>query len=400
MRILYVTRRAWPALGGIETLVHNIAQGISPDHDIGLIALRIDDGPFSLTSDGPRLPAPFEPFLDGRVTVSPLVLTRSRRLALAPLFLQEVPLLRRYAFSRARVALVWLYAHVVASQLQDAAAKADVVHIWGDGFPAAAALLAAHRAGRPVVITPFMHRRQWGDDVASVAVYKRADRVAALLEPEAQQYRDLGVSPNRVLVAGACSPGVGSPRAAGLRRRHSIVGPLVLYLAVRSEHKGFHLLLEAGRRIPAAAGVTIAIAGPGPPLEPSGNPEGARVIDLGTLSAADRADWLHAADMLCLPSAGETFGMVLLEAWSAGTPVVTSDIPSLRELVTKSGGGRIVARDAPAFAEAICTLAEDPQQLQAMGSAGRRYWQEHCTVERVARWHESLYEELCVAGRR
>jgi glycosyltransferase involved in cell wall biosynthesis len=394
MRILYVTRRAWPALGGIETLVHNIAQGISPDHEIGLIALRIDDGPFSLTSDGPCLPDPFEPFLDGRVTVSPLVLTRLRRLALAPLFLQEVPLLRRYAFSRARVALVWLYAHVVASQLQDAAAKADVVHIWGDGFPAAAALLAARRAGRPVVITPFMHRRQWGDDVASVAVYKRADRVAALLEPEAQQYRALGVSPNRVLVAGACSPGVGSAPAAGIRTRHAIAGALVLYLGSRTAHKGLNVLLDAGRKIPAEAGVTIAVGGPGPALEPSNHGEGARVIDLGTISEAERAEWLYAADMLCLPSAGETFGIVLLEAWSAGTPVVTSDIPSLKELVANSGGGRAVARDATAFAEAICTLIKDPPGLKAMGSAGRRYWQENFTSERVARWHESLYEEL------
>jgi glycosyltransferase involved in cell wall biosynthesis len=395
MRILYVTRRAWPAVGGIETLVHHIARGVSERHEIEIIALRIDNDPVTRTSDCPTLACPFEPFLDGAVPVSPLRLSRPQRLALTPFFLQEVPLIRRYAFGRLRLPLVYLYACVVASALKRAALRADVVHIWTDGFLAAAALRAARRAGRPAIITPFMHRRQWGDDVASVAIYKRADRVAALLDAEASDYRELGVDTDRIVVAGACSPGVGAPHHTGVLARHAITGPLVLYLGGRAEHKGVGILLAAARKIPASANITIAIAGPGPDLNAVRDGSSARVLDLGKLSDSERAEWLHGADVLCLPSAGETFGLVVLEAWSAGTPVLTSDIPALRQLVERSGGGRFVARDATALAGAICELVQDPVGLKAMGAAGLQYWRDHFTVDRVASWHESLYTDLC-----
>jgi len=50
------------------------------------------------------------------------------------------------------------------------------------------------------------------------------------------------------------------------------------------------------------------------------------VLDAGRVSEGDKYDWLAAADLLCLPSLGETFGVVILEAWSVGTPAVVSDI--------------------------------------------------------------------------
>lgn len=400
MRILYLTRRAWPAVGGIETVVRQVSRGVARDQDVEVVALRIDNGPVSRVSDGPRLPAPFEPFTDGSVPISPLRLSGKQRLALAPLCLQLAPLADRHAFGSARLALSWLYAQVVAPQLASAASRADVVHVWSDGFPAAAGLLAGRRAGRPVVITPFMHRGQWGDDAASLAVYRRADRVVALLEPEAEAYRSLGVEARRVVVSGACSPGVGPADGAALRRRRGIEGPLVLFLGARSEHKGHRILLEAAARVPATTGLTLAFVGQGPPLEVPEVVAGTRILDVGPVDDPERAGWLRAADLLCLPSAGETFGVAVLEAWSVGTPVLTSDIPQLHRLVSQSGGGRAVPRDSSAIADALVTLLGDPQQLAAMGAAGRRHWQENFTVERVSDWHVSLYRELKRTGPR
>jgi glycosyltransferase involved in cell wall biosynthesis len=394
MRILYITRRSWPAVGGIETLLRHISQGIARNHHVELVALRIDQGPGSRVSDGPRLPAPFEPFDDAGVRVSPLCLSSVQRLGLTPLLLQNLPIAGRYAFGRARLVLAALYSHIVAPQLVEAAFRADVVHIWTDGFPAAAGLLAARRAGRPVVITPFMHRGQWGDDYASVATYRRADRVAALLEPEAEHYGELGVSPERIGVSGACTPGVAAADGTVVRNRFGIKGPLVLFLGARSEAKGYHLLRQAAALVPPSANLTIGFVGLGAPLESFRATPGARVIEVGQVSDQERAEWLHAADLVCLPSAGETFGMVVLEAWSAGKPVLTSDIPPLRRLVELSGGGRAVPRDVASIANALMALAADPTQRVSMGAAGRRYWQENFTVERVCDWHVALYEEL------
>ena len=394
LRILYLTRRAWPAIGGIETLVRDVARGVGRAHEVELMALRIDNEPMSPVSDGPRLAPPFEPFTDGPVTVSPLCMSRRQRIALSPLLLQQVPLVRRYTAGRARHGFAWLYARVVAPQLAAAAARAEVMHIWSDGFPAAAGLLAARRAGLPVIITPFIHRGEWGDDKASLATYRQADRVAALVRPGAEDYVALGVAPERVVVSGACSPGVGVADGEALRRRHGIDGPLVLFLGHRGEHKGHRILLEAAVRVPGRDGTTFAFVGPGPPLSALAFQEGTRILDIGEVDDGQRAEWLHAANLLCLPSASESFGVVVLESWSAGTPVLTSDIPVLRSLVGESGGGLTVARNADAIADALRSLLADPVSLVAMGAAGHRHWQDNYSVERVSDWHVSLYEEV------
>jgi phosphatidylinositol alpha-1,6-mannosyltransferase len=264
--------------------------------------------------------------------------------------------------------------------------------MWGSDLVAAASVRGARLAGVPVAITPFAHERQWGDDPASAAAYREADAVVALLETDADVYRRLGAPASRVEVCGVCSPGVQSGGGSDLRERLGIMGPLVLFLGVRRPYKGYDVLLEAIPRVAATRpDVTFAFVGPGDPIEADGPP---RVIDAGEADDAERADWLDAADLMCLPSAGEIFPVSILEAWSVGTPVLTSEIPTLHELVDRSGGGATAAREPEAVAEAIVALLAEPERLQALGESGHRFWKAHHTVEAVTRWHEELYERL------
>jgi glycosyltransferase involved in cell wall biosynthesis len=167
----------------------------------------------------------------------------------------------------------------------------------------------------------------------------------------------------------------------------------VLFLGVRRPYKGFDLIsasapLVAKRR----SDVTFAFVGPGPAL--AGNNGEARLLDVGAVDDDEKAAWLDAADLLCLPSRGEIFPVSILEAWSVGTPVLVSELPTLRELVGKAGGGEAVALDSGSLAEAMLELIEQPQRLRELGEAGRRFWSENCTVEAVAKWHEQLYGSL------
>jgi glycosyltransferase involved in cell wall biosynthesis len=124
----------------------------------------------------------------------------------------------------------------------------------------------------------------------------------------------------------------------------------------------------------------LGVAGPGEPIEQEG------VLDLGTLDDSDRGRWLAAADLVCLPSAAESFGLVVLEAWSAGTPVVVSDIPSLRELV--DGAGVVAARTGEAFAEAIVDALSKPE----LAAAGRERLRSRYTPAAVTARVEAAYE--------
>lgn len=395
MRLVYVARRYWPAIGGVESFTRDIARELADRHEITVLAQRIDNGPTTRLSDSLAPPPTFEPFDDGSVHVQPLRIPASRRALLLPLVSQVVPGLRRYAYGRTRLATASLYGRMVGPVLASSLRGADAVHMWGGDLLAAAVIQAARLAGVPVAITPFAHRDQWGDDLASAVLYRNASRVIGLLEADTRLYRELGVPPERLAVSGICSRGLQPGGGRAIRARYDIKGALVLYLGVRRAYKGFDLLLEATHHLPAArpgADITFAFVGPGPKLPLTG--AACRILDIGAVGDEERAAWVDAADLLCLPSEGEIFPASILEAWSLGKPVITSDIPSLQELVDRSGGGIAVPRRPQAVAKAIAGLVSEHSRMQAMGEAGRAFWAARHTVEAVAGWHERLYASL------
>lgn len=124
---------------------------------------------------------------------------------------------------------------------------------------------------------------------------------------------------------------------------------------------------------------TLVLAGPPDPatdltallamLTPT---ERARVTELGILDDDQKAALLGRATCLVLPSTNESFGLVVLEAWMQGTPVIAMDIPVLRETNTDGVAGLLVdPADADSIAEAIAALLDDPAATESMGRAGR-----------------------------
>jgi phosphatidyl-myo-inositol alpha-mannosyltransferase len=94
---------------------------------------------------------------------------------------------------------------------------------------------------------------------------------------------------------------------------------------------------------------------------------------LGSVDKDELWDQLHRADVLCAPSlGGESFGMVLIEAFAAGTPVVASDIAGYRQVVSHGRDGLLVPPAQPLeLAEALRSLWLDPERRATMGAAAR-----------------------------
>src|SRR4051794_33321157 len=160
--------------------------------------------------------------------------------------------------------------------------------------------------------------------------------------------------PNGVsLPADGVAPPV--PRAPGAPLRIAFVGQGV-------ERKGLPVLLRAFEalrgQVPAELTVIGVTADELAPLlvEVEG------VTALGRVDDSVKEAALRAADVLCAPSlGGESFGMVLTEAFAAGTPVIASDIAGYRDVVTDGVDGLLVPRgDATALAESLRDLALDP----------------------------------------
>jgi glycosyltransferase involved in cell wall biosynthesis len=396
LRILLTTPRSAPARGGIESFLQHVSRGLARDHDVTLLTQRIDEGETTRLTDSLRPPPVFAPFDDHGVSVTQLRFTRAQRARMLPAGAQVVPGLRRYAYGRARIPLAAAHSRVAAPMIAREASEADLIHVWGGGLLASAGVSAGERLGIPVLITPFVHRGQWGDDAASKIAYRRADRVIGLLDYDCAVLRELGVAPDRVAECPVCSPGVPRGHGEAWRREHDVTGPLVAFLGVRRPYKGFDVLRAAlpdlGRTLPS---VTVAFAGPGEPIL---GEDAVRVIDRGPVSEQERGALLEAADVLCLPSAGEIFPVTILEAWSAETAVLTSDIPPLAELVRRSGGGIAVPRIPAAIAAGIAKIIGDGPDTFA--ARGHHFWRANATVDAVVSRHLELYRGVLPPERR
>jgi glycosyltransferase involved in cell wall biosynthesis len=188
------------------------------------------------------------------------------------------------------------------------------------------------------------------------------------------------------------SEDLGTEEREQARRRLGITGLLVVFAGVRRDYKGADVLYAAAPSIGAnVEHVTIAFVGPGEPMRPI---RGVSIVDAGEVDQPTMGDWIRAADVLALPSLYEACSIVVLEAWSAGVPVVVSDIPTLACQVEASGGGVAVPRDPEQVADAIIGLLEDPERRRALGVSGRAYWEAHCPIGGIVTAHEELYARL------
>ena len=96
-----------------------------------------------------------------------------------------------------------------------------------------------------------------------------------------------------------------------------------------------------------------------------------------------------------MPSAGEGFGLVFLEAMAAGRPVVAWMTKDVRAAVTNEETGLLVAgQDATKMSDAILRLLNERGVARAMGERGRRRAEESFSLTAVASGLERVYSEL------
>ena len=105
----------------------------------------------------------------------------------------------------------------------------------------------------------------------------------------------------------------------------------------------------------------------------------------------------HACNVFVLPSRHEPFGIVVLEAWSAGKPVIVSHVGGLRALVDDGKTGLFVDPDSASAADELEAklqeLIANPAMCEAMGSAGRQNAIDHYDWSGIVARLEEIYQE-------
>jgi phosphatidylinositol alpha-mannosyltransferase len=170
----------------------------------------------------------------------------------------------------------------------------------------------------------------------------------------------------------------------------------ILFVGRPEERKGLPILLTAFGALVEHVPCRLTVIGAEREdvLRYLADPELMDSIDvLGRVSGESLWAELHGADVLCAPSlSGESFGMVLTEAFAAGTPVIASAIAGYSDVVTDGVDGLLVPpADPQRLAEELQRVYHEPKRLAAMGEAARRSAQRYAWP-RVADQVTAVYE--------
>jgi phosphatidyl-myo-inositol alpha-mannosyltransferase len=175
---------------------------------------------------------------------------------------------------------------------------------------------------------------------------------------------DYEVIPNGVAVPSDADPGSRENR--------------VVFVGRHEPRKGLPVLLRAWPEVRRQTGARLRVVG-ADPLQVRLLLTRLRISDdgidaLGFVSEHERTNELLKAKAFVAPSVGgESFGMVLTEAFACATPVVASDIPGYRDVMTPETGVLVPPDDPRVLAQAIASLlADEPRRLELGAGARRR----------------------------
>ncbi len=175
----------------------------------------------------------------------------------------------------------------------------------------------------------------------------------------------------------------------------------ILFVGRPEERKGLPILLTAFNALVEHVPCKLTVIGAEREdvLRYVADPDLLRFMDIrGRVSGPSLWDELHRADVLCAPSlSGESFGMVLTEAFAAGTPVIASAIAGYSDVVSDGVDGLLVPPGDPQrLAEELQRVHHEPERLLEMGAAARRSARRYAWP-RVADQVTAVYERAIAA---
>ncbi|MBF9068644.1 glycosyltransferase family 4 protein [Streptacidiphilus fuscans] len=342
MRIGVVCPYAWDVPGGVQFHVRDLAEHlIGLGHEVSVLAPADDDTPLPpyVTSAGRAVPVPYNGSV-ARLNFGFLSAARVRR---------------------------WLHE-----------GRFEVLHIHEPATPSLS-LLACWAASGPIVATfhtsnPRSRAMIAAEPILQPALEKISARIAVSEYARTTLVEHLGgdavVIPNGVDVDFFASA---EPKPEWQGETIGFVG------RINEPRKGLPTLLEALPKILAERpAVRLIVAGKGDEEEAVKDlPREIRdrITFLGMVSDQDKARLLRSVDLYIAPNTGgESFGIILVEALSAGAPVVASDLDAFRQVLDGGSSGELFpVEDGEALAQAVIRLLGDPERREALSDTGSRH---------------------------
>ena len=289
--------------------------------------------------------------------------------------------------------------------------------VFAVGYPytnfSYAALKTARAANAPLLLTPFLHLATPGDPVNrtytkphQIRLLAEADAVIVQTSLEAAAVRNWGIADRQVVTLGMAVEH--AEVTGGIRDRFRSqlgIGPairVVGHLATLDQNKGTNDLILSLSRINTGRTerdqAHLILAGPSSPdfevwLAEQPAATASWLHRLGPIPLADRADFFAAVDLFSMPSRTDSFGIVFLEAWANGLPVVAAAAGGVPDVVRDGEAGYLVPfGDLDQMSARLAALIDSPELARSLGEIGRRMvangytWEDrYATLESHAR---------------
>ena len=262
--------------------------------------------------------------------------------------------------------------------------RPEVIVGYEYSAPALTALLYARLRGARYIVwtegTTHSERHiTWGQKLTRRLIIPRAQAYLATSLAACENLARLGAAPERIVEAPQCHDVTWLANEADrLRPAAGPRPPTILYVGFLNERKGVRQLLEAFEHIHRALPeARLILAGRGTlhrELADRAGRMGARrdVEFLDFVEPKRVPEVLAAADVFVLPSLEDTFGVVVVEAWASGLPVVCSRFAGAASYIRGPLDGLIVDPTQPAeMGKTIVDLLRQPEMRQRMAVRGK-----------------------------
>jgi glycosyltransferase involved in cell wall biosynthesis len=383
LRLVLITRRFWPLVGGAEMTMANLAAALQEaGHQVTILTAAWNpDWPMEI---------------------------QHRSVSV-----------KRIQQSNRRFFGTWQYMRGLRRWLCEHRSEYDMVYVSMLKHDAYGAVAVGRRLGFPVVL------RAEGSGPTGDVAWQHADRfggwirrrcrlASAIVAPSSVIQQELATAgydvdrlhfiPNGVSVAPERNSQRRMTAREALGTAHAVLSlgndtKLAVYTGRLNEEKGLTCLVDAWARVLRHRSNTrLWLVGEGPLRDKLAEQiERLRIrgrcVLVGSFDSVE--ELLSAADLFVLPSREEGMSIALLEAMASGLPIVATDIPANRTLITSGEHGLLVPPDDPAtLATAIGEVLEAPLRATQYGAAARRRAQENFALSTMVERHMELFERF------
>ncbi len=282
----------------------------------------------------------------------------------------------------------------------------EIIHVTA--FPFGLVWLvwkACKSLGMPYVCTPLIHFEDPRHKNPLLwSALRDATAVIACSNYEKERMIQLGVNPSKIhrIPMGIHLDEWENLQGERFRLKYNLEGrKVILFAGTKNYNKGAIHLLQAIKKIGQNTKDVVLVAMGLTTDEwkrKKANEVELNLVDLGYVSEQEKRDAFDACDLFVMPSRYDSFGIVYLEAWRCGKPVIGARVGAIPEVIEEGKDGLLVEfGNVDQLASSILYLLDHPALCKEMGERGREKVIEKFNWQKIVAKIEKAYQEATAA---